>query len=102
MQTQKPAADSRFESLKAAKRFHDLKTHPHLQAEAIAHHYSKLVAMAMTLRELVDSRKHYQGSTIELDECIDRLKCEIIAHHRDDFGIELDWDKSPLNNRPVD
>jgi hypothetical protein len=84
------SASSHYETMKAAEKFHRLQAHPHLRAEVIADHYSKLAATAMELEKLVDMRRRYAGSP-EMDRCIERLAEEITNHHRADFGIELSW-----------
>lgn len=87
-------SSSRYEAMKSAEKFHRLQAHPHLQAEAIADHYSKLAVMSMELRKLVDMRR-YSGGSSEMDRCIERLTKEFVGQHREDFGIELSW--SPTN-----
>jgi hypothetical protein len=86
--------------MKAAQKFHLLANHPHLQAEAIADHYSKLAAVAMDLRKMVDIRRHTGGSP-EMDRCIERLAKEFADHHREDFGIELSWQKAKIGDACV-
>ena len=76
--------------MKAAQKFHLLANHPHLQAEAISDHYTKLAAVAVHLRELVGMRRYHKSSPA-MDEMIERLTKEITEHHRADFGIELSW-----------
>lgn len=76
--------------MKAAEKYHRLQEHPHLRAEAIADHYSKLAATSMELRKMVEMRRHHGGSP-EMDRCIERLAKEFVDHHREDFGIELSW-----------
>jgi len=78
--------------MRAAQTRHRLQSHPHLQAEAIADHYSKLASMAMDLRKMVDFRRTIIGAASpEIDESIDCLRKQFVEHHRADFGIELAW-----------
>lgn len=87
------------ETMKSAEKFHRLQAHPHLQAEAIADHYSKLASMSMDLHKLVDMRRRYGGSP-ETDRCIERLAKEFVDHHREDFGIELSWQNAKAMASP--
>jgi hypothetical protein len=92
------SASSRYETMRAAEKFHRLQAHPHLQAEAIADHYSKLAAMSMELRKMVEIRKNVEGCP-ELDRCIESLAKKFVDHHREDFGIELSWQNADVEAR---
>ena len=72
------------------EKYHRLQAHPHLRAEAIADHYSKLATVAMELRKLVEMRR-YHGASPEGDRAIEHLTEEFVKHHLTDFGIELSW-----------
>jgi hypothetical protein len=80
--------------MKAAQKRHLLASHPHLQAEAIANHYSKLATMAMDLRRMVELRKCASAPTPEMDWAIKSVSEKFAEHHLADFGIELSWHNS--------
>jgi len=92
------SASSRIEAMMSERKFHLLANHPHLQAEAIADHYSSLAAVAMDMRKMVELRRRSGGSP-EMDRCIERLTKEFVDHHREDFGIELSWSNTAYTTK---
>ena len=81
----------RYETLKAGQTFTRLAQHPHMQAEAIAGHYLKLAHLAMETKNLVDFRR-YRGGGESIDQLIDHHVATIRKCHREDFGIDLEWE----------
>lgn len=76
-----------------------LSQHPHLQAEAIAKHYTAHATIALQLLKMLECRRHI-GCYPELDRSIQMLVDEIKTNHRHDFGIELEWPNAP-GERPA-
>lgn len=67
-----------------------LSLHPHLQAEAIARHYTAHATIALQLLKMLECRRHTE-TWPELERSIQMLTDEIKTNHRHDFGIELEW-----------
>lgn len=74
------------------KRNHLLR-YPHLQAEAIAEHYTKLAMIAMDLRHLTNMRRHADHDNTEIDWAINNITDGIKRQHLEDFGIPLEWEE---------
>ncbi len=92
-----PAADTaqaRLEATKAAQKRPLLATNPHLQAEAIANHYTKLATIAFDLRRLVELRKHSCATGQEMVWAIQSVTEKFAEQHLADFGIELSWNST--------
>ena len=71
-----------------------LTQHPHLQAEAIAKHYTAHATIALQLLKMLECRNHTE-TWPELERSIQMLVDEIKTNHRHDFGIELEWPNGP-------
>lgn len=67
-----------------------LEQHPHLQAEAIARHYTAHATIALGLLKMLECRRHNE-TLPELERSIQMLVDEIKTNHRRDLGIELEW-----------
>lgn len=68
-----------------------LARHPELQAEALAHHYTRLAALSGDLLYLVRLQKYYKGRNESAEESIERLMKVIQETHLKDLGIPLEW-----------
>lgn len=70
---------------------HDrLARHPEAQAEAIAHHYTRMAALSMDLLELVKIQK-YGGVSVSTSEAIRIVTEDFREAHLKDLGIPLEW-----------
>lgn len=74
-----------------------LTQHPHLQAEAIARHYTAHATLALQLLKMVECRRHSE-TWPELERSIQMLVDEIKTNHRHDLGIELEWPNEKLSH----
>jgi hypothetical protein len=73
-----------------------LTQHPHLQAEAIARHYTAHATIALQLLKMLECRRHTE-TWPELERSIQMLVDEIKTNHRHDFGIALEWPNAELS-----
>ncbi len=67
-----------------------LRDNPKTQAQSIARHYCENANYSMRIMELIKLR----GMTDDeksLDECISFYVNQIKRNHREDLGIELEW-----------
>jgi len=85
------SAEERTRKMKLAMVNHRLTEHPHLQAEAIALHYTKLAGVARELSRLVDYSNYPTGKSGDVQEAIKMIVADIKREHEKDFGIELNW-----------
>ena len=70
-----------------------LARNPEAQAEAIAHHYTRLAALSVNLLELVKIRRQYPlryGGELT-DGTIKMIMEDIREAHLKDLGIPLEW-----------
>lgn len=77
-------------TIEALQTRYRLARYPETQAEAIASHYSALVTTALTLKQLVES-KRYGNPASDIDEVINMLVSDVKEAHFKAFGIELEW-----------
>lgn len=95
--TLRTASAINTELMEGQQAYSMLRDHPHLQAERIAGHYTKLAQMAMQLRMIVERRNEacLRGEDhVNTDDVIARMVEEIKGSHRQDFGIPLEWPHS--------
>lgn len=63
---------------------------PETQAEAVAHHYTRLAALSLNLLELVKIRRA-DGPEKDTDMVIGFIMEDIQEAHLKDLGIPLEW-----------
>lgn len=83
---------SKQQRLDAERRFNELKKHPHLRAQAIADHYTKIAMVADDLRKMTSYNICACGPPSEIVREVDAISERIAEYHLQDFGIPLDWD----------
>lgn len=82
-----------WDKIEAAMTHDRLARNPEQQAEAVAHHYTRLAALSMNLLELVNIRRQYPlryGGELT-DKAIETLMEAIREAHLKDLGIPLEW-----------
>lgn len=90
------ATTVRYERAVTALAYERLRRSSEQQAEAIARHYTAHATLALTLLDLLESRKHSHDTTA-LDATIEICVAQIKRNHRHDFGIELEWPNTEIN-----
>jgi hypothetical protein len=67
-----------------------LARYPELQAEALAHHYTRVASLAILLEELTKIRR-LDGPDKDTDKVIGFIMEDIKEAHLKDLGIPLEW-----------
>jgi hypothetical protein len=89
---------TRLEMMQMKVRFGLLRNHRSLREEAVADHYLKLAQVALEMKKVIDMKRRDPRAMVQ--PLLDMHMKTIGTLHREDLGIELNWDEPELGPIP--